>query len=314
MKLKRTISLICSAVLIMAAFSGCGADTSMLALNLKKGDIYKAELTYNQTITETFMGKKIQVGQDAVYNYEYNIQDVDGFGVYTIKVTYKNMKVKTTSNGITNEYDSAKIKSSDPSSRCIGALTGQSFIMKIDRYGNVKSIEGVDKIIDKVINGCNLDEKTKASVKQLFDQVLNKDVLKQQFEEAMEVYPAKKIKKGDMWTDSITISKGIPMKISTKMILKDVKDGVATVYEHSTIKADDNKEGLVVNGIKFKYSLTGDQCGNINIKTDNGLILDSKIEQDFEGKMTVEGNTGLGISAQEIPVEVEGSYSMKMSK
>lgn len=313
-KLKRTISLICIAVLIMAIFSGCGTDTSMLALNLKKGDIYKAELTYNQTITETIMGKKMEVGKDAIYNYEYNIQDVDSHGVYTIKVTYKNMNVKTTSNGVTNEYDSAKINSSDPSSRCIGAVTGQSFIMKIDRYGNVKSIEGVDKIIDKVMNGCNLDEKTKASVKELFKQILNEDVLKQQFEETMEVYPTKKIKKGDMWTDSITISKGIPMKISTKMILKDVEDGVATIYEHSTIKAEDNGEGLTVNGIRFKYSLTGDQCGNINIKTDNGLILDSKIELGFEGKMTAEGKAGSGISAQEIPIEVEGSYSMKMSK
>lgn len=72
----------------------------MLSLNLKKGDIYKVELTYNQTITATFMGKKMEVGQDAVYNYEYNIQDIDGLGVYTIKVTYKNMKVKTTSNGV----------------------------------------------------------------------------------------------------------------------------------------------------------------------------------------------------------------------
>lgn len=260
------------------------------------------------------MGQKIEIGQDAAYNYEYNIQDVDSHGVYTIKVTFKNMKVKTTSNGATNEYDSAKVNSSDPSSRCIGAITGQSFIMKMDRYGNVKSIEGVDKIIDKVMNGFNLDEKTKASVKQLFEQILNGDILKQQFEQAMEIYPAKQIKKGDMWTNSITISKGIPMKINTKMILKDVKDGVATIYEHSTVKANDNGEGLTVSGIKFKYSLTGDQCGNINIKIDNGLILDSKIEQDFEGKMTVEGQAGSGISAQEIPVEVEGSFSMKMSK
>ena len=165
MKFKRVVSFLAFLLLISALFSGCGANNTAISLNLKKGDIYKAELTISQKITETVMGQNVDIEMNYGYKFDYAVQDADKNGVYTIKVTFRNIKLKQVSQSGTVEYDSSAANASDKGSAYFKALLGQSYTMKIDKLGNVKSIEGINGIINNALKKSGADEKLQSSKK-----------------------------------------------------------------------------------------------------------------------------------------------------
>lgn len=314
MKFKRVISYLAFLFLISALFSGCGINDTTISLNLKKGEVYKAELTASQKITETVMGQNVDIEVNYGYKFDYAVQNADKNGIYTIKVTFRNIKLKQVSQYGTIEFDSSAVNASDKGSAFLKALLEQSFTMKIDKFGTVKSIEGIDDIINNSLNKSGADEKLQSSIKSQFEQMLNPDILKQQTEQSMKIYPKKDIKIGDTWSSNVTITKGMPMIIDTNYTLKDLKNGAASVTAHSAIKCNNDSDPIIISGVSCKYILTGEQDGTVNIAIDTGLIQSSEATQNIHGSMKGEIKTSTGAQTVEVPITVVSKVSFKMSK
>lgn len=312
MKSKKIITGLLLFMMLMLALSGCG-EKGKLMMNFKKGDSYNVEASINTKTTMNIMNQNVETNLIENVKYNYSITDVDKSNTYTIKCTIKSMNMKQTSAQGSVEYDSSKnAADSDAVSKMMSSMIGKSYTMKITSSGEVKEITGIDEMMNGIINSTELKDSDKTAAQNVFKQFLSDDVVKQQAEEMFKLYPNKKVNIGDKWNTSMNISAGIPMSINTTLQLKDEKDGVATINEDSKIKVDGDKATLDMEGMKFKYNISGKQNGTIKIKEDSGLITNQEITQKLTGTIGIDGNEQIG--SQSFPVTIETTASYKMSK
>ncbi len=313
MKTKKNLVFLLMLVLMVTLFSACD-NISDIQLNVKTGDKYNVTQSTEQKISMDANGQKIDVTQIITTGYTYNITDVTKDDLATISVTYDTLSVKQTSVDGTKEYDSKKSNSkADPQNIIYNSMIGHGFTFKVSKDGKIKSIDGVNKMLDNILTKLDgFDAITKAELVNYLKQNFGDDAIKESLSQMTEVYPDKdkKIKMGSSWKSEETIAYGFPMKLNNVCKLKELKNGVYTVNINSKISANDDGKELDLAGLKMKYKISGNENGTIKLNKDNPFIQNGELSQSLKG--TAEVN----VSEQNlsIPVTIESKISYTVKK
>ena len=249
-------------------------ETYTFNYNLKKGQTYPFNLKIEQSQTMSAGSQTMKLSSSRTVGFDYFVEEVVG-NKFKLKATFKNFSESFTSpEGKTISYNTSSAKPSDKdvaqSWSIYKAITGQSFVMDVDNKGKVHSVSGLDKVVSNSLGKLKSDfsAEEQKEIKQMLTVALSNEAIKSQFEESLNIFPAKSLKIGENWVDTQNISEGpVKGKTTVTRTFEGVKDGSVVVL----VKGNQNVSGA-----------DSDPKSGMKADMKNNATLDGRVELDEE--------------------------------
>lgn len=317
MKLKKAAGLLLAVILAAGLFAGCDS-ASMLGINVKQGDKYSVTSATEQKISMELNGQKLDISSKIDTGYIYDVTGIDKDGNATIKVQYDYIAVDQSSGAGSVSYDSRQPgQDNNPLAQQYKPIIGKGFTITMAKSGKIVAIEGIDKMLDDMLGSIEgVDPSTLQTLKDSLKQSFGDEALKEALGEMSDVFPDKKVNVGDSWTKEQEMNYGFPIKTSTTWILKELKDGKATVEVTSNVATNPGGSPIDLGVMKMNYQVNGTQSGTLKIDKDNGLLQQGSLNQSLTGTADMEIPAVNGQEAQKmsVPVSIEGKTTYETKK
>lgn len=312
-------------VMLMVSLMGCG-KSQILSLKVNKNEKYRITTTTNLKMVISFADKNnsskiiipdVQTSEDITESYICNIADVDKDGNVTIKAKYDYIVSEVTGLGKAVKIDTRdeSCKNTDEGKMCSEIIKNE-FTVKINKAGKVLSINGVNDMIDKIINSYGLTSTQKESFASLIKQNYGDEAIKESFNRMTDIYPKEEIKTGLTWKTEQKDSQGIPRTISTSWKIKDITDGFVTAETDSNVTCNTDNNSLDIMGMKMKANLKGNSKGTVKISMDNGLMQSGEFNEKASGtmEMTISNLGNEQNGSMLMPVNIESTVKYHTEK
>lgn len=272
--------------IVLLGFSGCkdnassksasAGDAIELKLNLKSGDQFTYEMTTTQKMTQSQMGKKIDLNQEMIFTFDYAVKSQSA-NETNLEATYQRIRMKQHSDMGDMEVDSDQPDKASPMYKELLNLKGKTFGITLNDKGEVTKVSGMD---------------------QLGGNSMSDSSLRSMLEMSFKLYPDHPVKPGDTWKNEFQSDLGgiMKMKLSNTYELIQVKEGIAEIKTESVISSEKG------NNDKVEMNLSGTQSGIMRLDVKSGMLKDSKLKQKLSGKMKASG--------MEIPMDMESDVMM----
>ncbi len=219
-------------------------------------------------------------------------------GIYDITINLIDKKNSQSANGKSIVIDTKSAAPKDEGQKVMWtvnkALVGNKLQLKMKENGEVISITGFDAIYKKINDSAapllkNADEK--AAFKNSFKSSFNEEVLKEQITKNLKLFPAKGVKIGESWTESINATPDGKIKLTTKYTLKSVGNGSVEIGVSGGIPKKSDKKTQE----NFTHTMSSEltQNGTITLDQNTGWINNQNIsvktnqtESISDGKQT----------------------------
>lgn len=288
--LKRTFALVTLGLFTCQATFAQKAIT--LQQNFQPGKKYGYAMSYDQNIGQNIMGQDLTMKQIMKIDYSFDISTATAPDK-NVKVTYNKIYSLSDAMGASTEYDSEKDNGTE--NNPLSALKGASFNMVITPKGTVKSVSGVEKMLNDMAEKSSKDSSTISKIKEALNKQFGPEAIKASMEAALKIYPEKPVKPGESWIVETELKNILPIKMKTTYTLKEVKENKAYVSVTGILNAVGPVE---IMGFTMQTNLNGNNNGDMVIDVKSGLALDSDMKIIIGGTMTAMG--------QEIKMKIDG--------
>lgn len=257
----------------------------VLKQNLPIGKKYGFSLISDQIINQEIAGKKMNLVQNIGTDYTFDIRNGEG-EQKDIDVVYDRIFMKSSSQGntLTMDSDDADTTKQNP----FRGIKGAAFRMVMLPDGTIKSISGIDGMINNMVLRMSKDSVAMINLKQSLVKQFNAEGMKQTMESSLKIYPEKPVKIGDSWTVDTKIQLTMPIETKTTYTLKAVKDGIAYLNISGELISKGDFENM---GSSMRTDLSGTNSGNVELEMQSGLILNSHLRIDLSGTISTFGQT-----------------------
>ncbi len=217
--------------------------------------------------------------------------------IYDLTLNMTGKRMSNSSNGKTIVIDTKQAAPTEDALKMdyivSKGLAGNKLNVKMDAYGNVKTVSGFDVVygnLKKAIAGTVKDTKQQDAFIESFKAGFNEAMMKEQLGKNLKLLPAKGAKIGDKWTDSEDIVPG-KVKQTLTFTLTKVEDGKAEITVTGVIPSKSDKQ--TQNGMTHTMSVGGTESGKIIIDEHTGWLLNQNLsikttqkESVTDGKQT----------------------------
>ncbi len=248
-----------------------------LLFNFEEGGAYQYIIKSDIEIKPQISEKDITINQDMTIACNYRKLETQGTS-NSMETTYDRIII---SSGIAPniiEFDTDNDDGKGLLFQSIRDVIDRPFKMLISPYGNILSSTGVSEGEDKHFS----------------DTAFQKIML-----QALQVYPKKVIKPGDIWERHYNTSIGfIHVTVASNYKLMFISNGNAHIEFTSRMQSP--------KGNSEKMDLTGIQRGVMDVDIKTGLVSNAKIEQQLSGH--------LYMNNRETPVNIEANTHIMGTK
>jgi hypothetical protein len=303
--------------LLAFSFSSCNGKLALF-INAKSGDSYKYHVALNQTTNVEYGEETSKNNQNMVTDFIITVDDVDSEGNLAMSYKYDAIRIDSESDGNKQTIDSNNADDDDPVSKLYNSFIGKGFSVKMNKFGEVNEVSGVDELFDSMIASMGIDENesTQAlmeTMKEGLKDSYGDQALKSTIEQSTRVFPqTENIKVGDSWTVDNSFKSIMNIDMQITYTLEKVEGDVAHISVKSDIETDDSKTDDYM-GMVMSADLSGKMTGTIKVNISNGFLSEGEIEQEISGKMNLmvpetEGGEGQSI---ELPMSftTKATYS-----
>ncbi|MBE5320546.1 hypothetical protein IM793_15370 [Pedobacter sp. MR2016-19] len=281
-------TIICSLISI----SSFAQKTYVLRQNYPTGYRYDFSINSDQIINQKIGGRDVHLTQNIGTDYTFDITEGHN-GEKDVKVTYNRIFMKSVAMGTTMTYNSDEQDSTKKNP--FSGLKGASFFMTVTPYGGIKTVAGIDKMLDNMASKMTTDTSQVKQIKNALSKQFSEEVVKQTMESSFKIYPERAVKIGDKWTVDTKLQMSMPIETITEYTLKEVKDGIATLSVKGALVSKGSFEAM---GNKMETDLKGTNSGETSIDIKTGIVLNSHLRIELYGKMKSMG--------QDIDFEMQG--------
>jgi hypothetical protein len=273
--------------------TSCNLKPVDLKLNLEQGKTYTYTMTTTQHTEQVLMGETMKMDQTMIFGYSMDVKEVDADKNQTIHVKYDRIKMEQNSDNLSVVFDSQQPETADTGmavmlAKPFRALLGNGFTMIIQPDGTVKSVTGIESMVNAIVarmsEGADLEAEVMEDIRMQISEQFNEEMLKANMEQGFRFYPDKPIKKGESWNVVQTMKSGLPMIIDTKYTLSKISGNTAYVNVDAKISADTTEQHFM-----GQITMDGKQTGKLEINIPTGLTTKGNLKQDINMKMTAMG-------------------------
>lgn len=269
-----------------------------LTFNPEKGATYEYRTEMIQKMKQDIMGQSMTMNNTMVMTYEMSILENSASEI-KMDMVYSAILFDMSSTMMNMKYDSKNPNaSSGPMdgmmAKIFGSMLNKKFQIVMQHDGTVKSVTGMQAIIDDMMKALGEGDMMAAQMGQQMSQQFSDEAMKATFEQSFKIYPGKALKAGESWNiEQNTGAAGMDMNVKTVYTLKSTDSTKAYADVTSTING--------MNG-----QITGEQTGTIEFDKKTGLPMKSRIVQQAKGKVSAQG--------MEIPMEIESNVNIDVRK
>jgi hypothetical protein len=274
------------ALLSVFSFHCMGADKYTLEYKLEKGKTYKQSSVAESTIKMNAMGQDMEVSMKMGMNALYDVKEITGDG-YDVHFTYQKIKMDLTGPvSISIDSDAPDSAIDKGVGEVFKSLTETPLDIHLTKQGKVTSVEGADKLAEKLNNLSN------PQLKQILSQQFSEKAIQTTIEKMSPVFPDKPVSIGDSWDVNTNINtNGFDLISKMTLTLREVKDKVATIEFAGTLATPEGGSTFKVNGMDAKMTMTGDQAGRTQVSMKTGWITHSETTVNSKQNIEVMGQT-----------------------
>ena len=244
-------TIICSLISI----SGFAQKTYVLRQNYPTGYRYDFSINSDQIINQKIGGRDVHLTQNIGTDYTFDITEGHN-GEKDVKVTYNRIFMKSIAMGTTMTYNSDEQDSTKKNP--FSGLKGASFFMTVTPDGGIKTVAGIDKMLDNMASKMTTDTSQVKQIKNALSKQFSEEVVKQTMESSFKIYPERAVKIGDSWTVDTKLQMSMPIETITEYTLKEVKDGIAILSVKGALVSKGSFEAM---GNKMETDLKGTNSG-----------------------------------------------------
>jgi hypothetical protein len=308
-----SIMMIFSGLIIITGWTDDDVKV-LLRFNSTKGKVYTITSTIMTQTLQTIKGKDMKVTLENVVKMKYIIDDVDADGIVTITATYTGIKIKQNGMQGVVEYDSESenpINPVPPAVKGLVALIGTSLTAKMDSRGKVLEIQGLDALLNKMLDNLGSDKNDPNVAKFLanFKKQFSDQSFKEMFQSMTAPYPEAPVGIGDSWKTTMTLTQIIPMILETTYTVKENKNGILVLDITSSMQPN-GEASLDLGVAQLSYNISGDQEGTMEIQTASGMTLRSHAKQHLTGQMKMVSDKEKGANLT-WPISMDSEISME---
>lgn len=202
-------TIICSLITI----SAFAQKTYVLRQNYPTGYKYDFTITSDQIINQKVAGRDVHLTQNIGTDYTFDITE-GHYGEKDIKVTYNKIFIKSVAMGNTMTYSSDDQDSTQKNP--FSGFKGASFYMTVTPNGAIKTVAGIDKMLDNMAARMTKDTSQVKQIKNALSKQFSNEVMKQTMESSFKIYPDRAVKIGDSWTVDTKMQMGMPIETITQ--------------------------------------------------------------------------------------------------
>jgi len=279
--------------------SGGDGEKVELRLRLEKGESHRLRWTSDQKIQQTDeSGQQESVQQSAGIGLTFDVQEVDPDGTATVKVTFHAITFEQDSALGKITYDSADPpETAHPLAMKFAVLLGESFTIGLTPEGKVTSLEGVDAMFARILEGMDAPF---PGMRQILEKQLQGLIggngLKEMVENSLAVYPPESVAVGDSWNGTSVFSKGLPLTMENTWTLKTLEDDKAVLAVESKIYPNAQVGPVDMGFSQLRYEVSGTQQGEIEIDLKTGWPSRQRLTQELSGTMDTQAGPIAGKS------------------
>lgn len=273
-----------------------------LELNLEKGKSYHQNLKSVMHLKQEINGQAMDITVNMNANLAFDIQEATDES-YTAKVHYNKMNLAMETPMGQTEFKSEANESSPIMDKIMKKFTENSFIVELNKNGTVKSVSGMDALINSLLT--DLDSVPPIQINQIKSQLneaFGEDALKSNIEMMTAIFPNTPVKVDDTWTSNITLKTAFKSSIENQFTLVEYNDNEAVLEGMANISSKQT-EPQQLNGMNATFDLAGTMKSTITIDTKSGWISNASVQQDIKGDVDVEANA-LMPNGMQIPMSV----------
>ncbi len=289
--MKRLLTL-----LLLTSFFSLSAQID-LKYNLQNGQSFKILTVAEQAIDQEIMGQTMQINQSYTQGTKFEVMSVASRET-RIKCTYYRIAFKMSSMAGNMSFDSADPASSNGSlAMTFGSMVGKTFFITMDQTGTIKKVEGMDAIVNEIIESTAIDQASKSQLKMQLETQFGSDAIAKSMEQGFMFFPANgRAKQGDQWAYDTNL--GIyDVNVTNVYSLTALDANTATISLSTTM--DSGKFSQNMNGQQMEMELSGTQSGSVKVERQTGMIIEGVVKQDLEAKASTMGMT--------IPMKIKGT-------
>lgn len=189
-----------------------------------KGDVVTYRMVQDTTATTTVPGQApMSMTQKFTSTTRMEVQDVAEDGAATVRSITEAVRVESKApmmgEMVYDSSDPNAAKPDNPMSAVFDAMIGEGFIMVITPGGEIRSVEGMDKLLDKMADQVGGPMGVEAIKKNMGDEAMRGTM-----DQAFKMWAREGIEPGESWTG--TLQQKLPMvgtmKMDATMTLKEV--------------------------------------------------------------------------------------------
>jgi hypothetical protein len=274
-RVKIFTTIICGLISI----SAFAQKTYVLRQNYPTGYRYDFSITSDQIINQKIGGQHVHLTQNIGTDYTFDITEGHS-GEKDVKVTYNKIFMKSVGMGNTMIFNSDDQDSTKKNP--FSGLKGASFYMIVTPNGAIKSVAGIDIMLNKMAAKMTTDTSQVKQIKDALSKQFSAEVVKQTMESSFKIYPDRAVKIGDSWTVDTKMQMSMPIETITQYTLKEVQDGIAILSVKGTLVSKGNFEAM---GNKMETDLKGTNSGEASLDIKTGIVLNSHLRVELYGKM-----------------------------
>ncbi|WP_040278064.1 DUF6263 family protein [Psychroserpens damuponensis] len=287
-------------VAIISTTSALNAQVS-LTYNLKVGDQFKVKQVANQDILQDMNGQKHEMKNVLEGDFTFIVEEVND-SLYGIKFKFDRFKMVSTSNligDIISVNTNDNVAEDDIEGKIFAQLVTVDLSMDMYKNGKIKSIEGSNELISKMVNAVgDLDEFTKEVMKESMKGEFSNESLSKSFEQMTYIYPSSTVNIGDSWENNF---EGDLSSKNTWTLDSYTDKDIFITGKSSVIFT--NKDADV------EMNLNGDMTSNLIITKETGFV------KSMTTTSTVEGNSIMRkMNNIKVPTTITSNITYKIEK
>ena len=277
------------------------AQEIMLKWGFVEGSEQVLQLTNRMEISMP-IGFASQV-MDQSIRMRQTVQSVESNGDATVTVTTEHIRMEGVGPGGDQLYDSDSGDiPTDPAILGAAAMVGQDYSMVVGADGTVKSIQGIEELIESMRSSVPPD------VAPMLGEMFNAQTLTEIAQQGVQILPTDPISPGGSWQISFTMPNPLLGEVINTLtfILDgiDERDGRTVALLSSTGEiATDTPEDLA--GLPMEMDVDAKMTGFLIFDVDRGLVLSSSTTTEMT--MTMSGPDG---SSMTMPMTTTSSLEL----
>jgi hypothetical protein len=304
----RVGTLTCAVAILVGMSSAYGQDAT-LRYRWVNGDEVRYRLSQQGTTTITGLPGvgEMTTDQSNVQVFHLTVEDVTADGSATLRQTFESVRMELSSPAGKTVFDSgAGDKPTDPVGAAIGttmsAMIGESITIVLQPTGAVTRVEGMSRILDKVMKTLPQNPAMAQAMSQL-KASMGDDAVRSLFEQSFVNFPDRAIKAGETWTGQFKMSNPMFGALTTTMTstLKGVESGnsasIARIAVMIAMAQDADAKPSGLPGMTAKLADSKGE-GEILFDITKGRLQKSSFKSEMPVTMSLAGPGGSDINSQ----------------